>query len=75
MGWMFSKGSAWLRMKVSVCVRPIVDVLLLELMEHSQVQGLTTIPCCCIPLQTPNWKQPSGTSEVEHTRQTAGFKM
>lgn len=58
-----------------LCVRPVVDVLLLELIKHPQVEGLTKIPCCCIPLQTQNWKQPSDTSEVEHPRQTAGFKM
>lgn len=62
MGWMFSEGSGWLRMKVTVCVKPAAAVvLLLELIKHPQVEAPTTIPCCRIRLQAQNWKQPSDT--------------
>lgn len=77
MGWVFSESSVWLRMKVSILVKPVVgDVLLLELIEYPQVEA-PAIPCCCIPLQAQNWKQPSDTSETEHPRHTvtAGLKV
>lgn len=62
MGWMFSEGSGWLRMKVTVRVKPAAAavVLLLELIKHPQVEAPAAIPCC-IPLQAQNWKQPSDT--------------
>lgn len=61
MGWMFSEGSGWLRMKVTVLVKPAAVVLLLELITHPQVEAPTTIPYCYISLQAQNWKQPSDT--------------
>lgn len=51
MGWMFSEGSGWLRMKVTVLVTPAAVVLLLELIKHPQVEAPTTIPYCYISLQ------------------------